>query len=364
MSDDSNVQHAEPKPQLDYPCGEPPEPGTAKEIAPGVHWLRMPMPFALDHINLWLVRDGQTKTGADGWAAFDTGVQTPETTAAWRRLFCADDTFRGAALTRIFVTHMHPDHIGMAGWLARKFDCRLWMTRTEYLSCRVLLADTGREAPQDGIGFYHRAGWDEEALEHYRARFGGFGRLTHALPDSYRRLHDGESLRIGAHDWRVVVGNGHSPEHACFHCAELKLLISGDQVLPKISSNVSVFPIEPDADPLSDWLASLAKLKAEVPDDVLVLPAHNEPFRGLHARLDYLERSQRQALDRLRAALAAKPGRAVDVFGTLFGRPIGSNPTLLGLATGESVAHLNHLLARGEAVVEHDSDGVAWYRTR
>ena len=335
--------------------GEPPPPGEARDVAPGIVWLRMPLPFALDHINLWALRDG------DGWAAIDSGVQSGDTAAAWRRLFARDGALGQGGLTRLFATHMHPDHVGMAGWLTRKFGCRLWMTRLEYLTCRVLLADTGREAPPDGVNFYRAAGWDEDALENYRARFGGFGKLMHALPDSYRRLHEGESLRIGGHAWRVVVGKGHSPEHACLHSAELKLLVSGDQVLPRISSNVSVFPTEPDADPLGDWLASLDKLRREVPDDVLVLPSHNEPFRGLHARLDYLARSQQQALDRLRRTLA-KPKRAVDVFGELFGRPIGAEPNLLGMATGESIAHLNHLLRRGEAVKDVDAGGVAWYR--
>jgi glyoxylase-like metal-dependent hydrolase (beta-lactamase superfamily II) len=184
---------------------------------------------------------------------------------------------------------------------------------------------------------------------------------VHALPDSFRRLRDAESIRIGTHDWRVVVGNGHSPEHACLHCPELKLLISGDQVLPKISSNVSVFPTEPDADPLGDWIASIAKLRAALPDDVLVLPAHGEPFRGLHARLDRLASGHDKGLGRLRSALA-EPKRVVDVFGALFARPIDSNGELLGLATGESLAHLNHLLARGEALHELGSDGVARYR--
>jgi glyoxylase-like metal-dependent hydrolase (beta-lactamase superfamily II) len=258
---------------------------------------------------------------------------------------------------------MHPDHMGMAGWLTRKFECRLWITRLEYLMCRVLVADTGREAPEDAISFYRRAGWDDDAIENYRARFGGFGKLVHAIPDSYRRLFDDERILIGGHEWRVVVGHGHSPEHACFHCPELKLFVSGDQVLPRISSNVSVFPTEPDADPLGDWLSSLDKLRREVPDDVLVLPSHNEPFRGLHARLDNLARSQNGALERLRGALSV-PRRAVDVFGELFSRPIGSEPNLLGMATGESLAHLNYLVHRQEVGVSTDAHGVAWYCRR
>ncbi len=168
-------------------------------------------------------------------------------------------------MTRVIVTHMHPDHIGMAGWITRKFGCRLWITRLEYLMCRVLSADTGREAPEDALRFYRAAGWDQDALDTYQSRFGGFGKALHALPDSFRRLTDGEEIAIGDHVWRVVVGNGHSPEHACLYCPALKLMISGDQVLPRISSNVSVFPTEPDGDPLRDWLTSLARIKTRVP---------------------------------------------------------------------------------------------------
>src|SRR5439155_26562686 len=156
------------------------------------------------------------------------------------------------------------DQVGMAGWLTRKFGVRLWMTPMEYLTCRVMVSDSGREAPPDAIEFYRRAGWSTAAIETYRARFGNFGKHIHPLPDSFRRLDDGEELLIGANTWRVIVGTGHSPAHACLYCPALKVLISGDQVLPRISSNVSVYPTEPDADPMSGWLASLAKLKREV----------------------------------------------------------------------------------------------------
>jgi len=353
MSDESAVSLRQPRPALEYPCGEPPAPGSATEVAPGVLWLRMPLPFTLDHINLWALRDGK------GWTIVDTGVQSNDTTSAWRSLFAADGALGQGGLERVVVTHMHPDHVGMAGWLTRKFDCRLWMTRLEYLNCRVLVADTGREAPEDGVRFYRQAGWDDDAIEYYRVRFGNFGRMTHALPESFRRIRDGERLQIGGHEWQVLVGTGHSPEHACLYCVELKLLISGDQVLPRISSNVSVFPTEPDADPLHGWLRSLERIEAAVPDDVLVLPAHNEPFRGLHARLRYLAQGHRTSLARLRRSLET-PKRVVDVFGTLFGRPI-DHPHLLSLATGESLAHLNYLVHRRDAVATRDGDGVLWY---
>ncbi len=336
--------------RLSYPFEGAPAEGEALDVAPGVKWMRMPLGGALAFINVWAVREH------GGWAIIDTGLQTQATAKAWRRIFA--ETFAGEPVTRVIVTHMHPDHIGMAGWITRKFGCRLWITRLEYLMCRVLFADTGREAPADGLRFYEAAGWDRDALDTYQSRFGGFGKALHALPDSFRRLSDGEEFEIGEHVWRVVVGNGHSPEHACLYCPALKLLISGDQVLPRISSNVSVFPTEPDGDPLRDWLSSLARIKTRVPDEVLVLPAHNDPFHGLHARLDHLIGGHERALERLEGLLA-EPKRAIDVFGVLFKRSITAD--LLGMATGEALAHLNCLIHRGAARRAADAEGVDWY---
>ena len=336
---------------LIYPLQSPPAPGQSVEVAPGVLWLRMPLPMALDHINLWALADG------DSWTIVDTGMQTTDTAAAWQSDLSGP--LRGRPVGRVICTHMHPDHIGMAGWLTRHFDCRLWITRLEYATCRMLVADTGREPPSDALRFYRAAGWNEQALEDYKARFGEFGKHIHSLPDSFRRITEGDEIQIGGRAWRAVIGRGHSPEHLCLHCPDLALMISGDQVLPRITSNVSVFPTEPDADPLADWLASIPAIARRVPDDVLVLPSHNEPFRGLHARLRQLGAGHEVALGRLREALR-EPKRAIDVFDVMFRRGVG--PGLLTFATGEALAHLNCLIHRRQAVRELDAAGVAWYR--
>lgn len=340
---------------LDFPCGSAPATGQAKEVAHGVLWLRVPLPAAkAAHINTWALRDG------DGWAVVDTGMFAPVCLDAWNALLAEDGALGGEPLTRVFATHMHSDHVGMAGWLTRRAGCELWMTRTEYLNARLNVADTEREAPDQAIAFYRRAGWDKGPLEQFRIGYGRFGKVTSPLPEGHRRLHDGQRLRIGDHQWHVVVGNGHSPEHACLYCPELKLLISGDQALPLVSSNVSVLTTEPHADPMHDWLTSLDKLWRTIADDVLVLPAHDDPFLGLHARLDSLAAKRHRALNQVRQALAARPQRAIDIVRVLFGRGL-EDWFVLKLATGEALAYLNWLIGRGEAMVHDDAAGVAWY---
>jgi glyoxylase-like metal-dependent hydrolase (beta-lactamase superfamily II) len=339
---------------LHYPFGAP-ETGNFFTVAPGVHWIRLALPYKLDHINVWALEDG------DGWTLVDTGIRTEDTVATWKSLMSRPPLDR--PIKRVITTHMHPDHVGMAGWLTRQYSIELWISRIEYLSCRTLMSDTAREAPLEALQFYRAAGWSEDAIESYRARFGNFGRLIHALPDSYRRIKDGDCIRVGGHDWEVVTGFGHSPEHSCLYSAKLQLFISGDQVLPKISSNVSVHPMEPHANPMADWFTSMERIRDRVPDDVLVLPAHNECFRGLHARITHLLNGQHAALDALRDLLAS-PKRVVDTFATLFRRPVReSDGTQLGLATGEATACLNYLLAQGEVDVDV-VDGVHWFRLR
>ena len=335
---------------IDYAFDTRPEHGGIYPVAEGLRWLRMPLPMVLEHINLWILDDGA------GCTIVDTGVFIESNREVWEATFAGE--LRDRPLTRVVVTHLHPDHAGCAGWLAEQHGVDLWMTREEYLLCRILIADTGRPAPEAGVRFYRAAGFSGEALQRYQDMFGQFGKYVAPMPESYRRLVDGDQVSIGGSGWEIIVGRGHSPEHACLFDAERNLVISGDQVLPTISSNVSVYPTEPFANPLSDWIESLLAMKQRLPEDVLVLPAHGRPFRGAHARIDALVREHTEALDKL-LDLCGESRRAVDVFPALFkGRISAGN---LIMATGEAVAHLNYLVEVG-AIESGIDDGVRWYR--
>ena len=337
---------------LSYAFDDTPTAGSAAEILDGLYWLRLSLPFELEHINLWVLRDD------DGWAVVDTGIDTDDSRAGWTTAFSG--FMQDERITRVFATHLHPDHIGCAGWLAERYGVELWMTREEYILCRVLVADTGRPAPKAGLDFYRTAGFTEHQLTNYQQLFGMFGRYVSPLPESFRRLREGDCIDIGEYNFQILIGRGHSPEHACFFDAGRNLLIAGDQLLPTISSNVSVFPTEPNANPLGDWLHSLTRFRRELPEDVLVLPAHGRPFHGAHARLDELIRKHRERLERL-LDYCREPRRVVDTFPALF-RSRASDDSLI-MATGEAIAHLNYHRAENTIMLETDADGVNWYRT-
>lgn len=325
--------------------------GETMTLIEGLTWLRMPLPFQLNHINLWLLRDG------GGWVIVDTGLDTNTTRGIWHEVFA--NGMAGDRATDVVVTHLHPDHAGCANWLVGEFDANLWMTREEYLLCRVLIADTGKEAPPEGEHFYRAAGFNNEQIAAYRDNFGMFGKFVKGMPQSHRRLRDGDSYVFAGRQWEVIVGRGHSPEHACLYDRESNVLISGDQILPTISPNISVWPTEPQANPLQDFFESIDRLAAYLPEDVLVLPAHGRPFRGAHARLEAL---RREHTDRLQILLdnGREPRRAVDVLADLFGRAITDGNRIM--ATGEALSHLHYLVFAGDMTAEIDDDHVTWFR--
>ncbi|HBI19655.1 MULTISPECIES: MBL fold metallo-hydrolase [unclassified Brevundimonas] len=350
MADDGAAAVTRDARGLTYPFAGVPAPGEAVEVARGVLWLRFALPFQLDHVNAYALRDGA------GWVVIDTGLRTPDTVAAWETALAGP--LEGRRITRLICTHMHPDHIGLAGWLCERSGAPLWMSRLEYVTARMLMAEEAGDAPKDGVRFFRAAGWTEDQIEKWRGDYGGFAKGVAPMPRSHRRLSDGDAVRIGDDDWTVVIGSGHSPEHVCLWRRSDDVFLAGDQILPRISSNVSVWPTEPMADPLGDWMASLDRLRGIMPEGALILPAHGEPFCGVHARLEALKRGHETALKRLERTLR-QPSRVIDGFPAVFGRTVGDG--VLGMATGEAQAHLNYLEKRGRARRTRDENGVDWW---
>jgi len=322
---------------LEYPVPEVPAPAQLHEVADGVRWLRMPLPFALDHINLWLLRDG------DGWTVVDTGFGNGATQKLWDQVLA--ERLDGRPITRIVVTHLHPDHLGLAGWLAERFGVDVWMTQAEFLLAHVFWSTSGGEgdALARAATLYERHGLDAPRVAKIASRAGSYRLAIPALPGAFRRLLDGDRLVIDGREWRVIVGRGHSPEHAALHCPSLGVLISGDMVLPKITTNVSVLPFEPEGDPLGLYLASLRRF-AELPQDTLVLPSHGLVFRGLHRRLEQLAAHHEERFALIVDA-CARPCTAAELLDRLFRRELDTHQ--LSFAMGEAIAHLNHLMHAG-----------------
>jgi glyoxylase-like metal-dependent hydrolase (beta-lactamase superfamily II) len=330
----------------------PPAVGEAIPVADGILWIRMPLPFILDHINLWAIDEG------DAWTLVDTGVKMPNLKRAWEKLLAGP--LAAKPVRRIIATHMHPDHVGLAGWLCPKLNVPLYMTAEEYLTGRNMTLGRWETVPPEFVAFFKRAGLTVEEQEIItKVGYGHFMDSSYTLPPAFYRLTDGMVLDMGRQTFRVQVGRGHSPEHACLVRTSDGLMISGDQLLPRISSNVSVHAMEPEADPLADWLESLAVL-AKMPDDSLVLPAHGLPFYGGASRAQALIDDHMERLQATRAACTT-PKRGMDLLPFIFRREIVGRQILL--AVGEALAHAHYLRGRGELVSEDDAEGVRWFRT-
>ncbi|MFN7666041.1 MAG: MBL fold metallo-hydrolase [Inhella sp.] len=340
---------------LTFPWGDTlPAPGTCIELKPGLLWLRMGLPFALDHINLWLLRDDDANEGP-GWAIVDCGIADEATRTAWDAVF-ASGALQGHPIRRVIVTHFHPDHLGNAHWLCQRWGCRLWMSATDYHVGRIASQSTVGMGGDSAATFFGSHGLtDPDSLAKIRGRADYYPRMVPQVPASFRRLMDGEAFDVGGHRWTARVGHGHSPEHLSFHGESLGVLIAGDMVLPRISTNVSVVDVEPEADPLRLYLASLDHLR-DLPDDTLVLPAHGRPFVGLATRLNQLHAHHAERLAELRGALASGPKSAADVLSVLFKRPLDLHQTTF--AMGEAIAHLHHLWLAGQAKRQRGVDGV------
>ena len=339
--------------QLTYPLGETlPANGRSLELVPGVRWLRMTLPFALDHINLWLLRD--EIDGRQGWTVVDCCVDRAEARSQWETIFANE--LEGLPVLRVMVTHMHPDHIGLAAWLCERWNCPLWISATDYFSARLHAGGGAGFGADLAMAFFASHGLaGPEGAEAVRSRSNHYSNLVPAIPAAFRRLQHGQRVRIGGHDWDCIAGYGHAPEHIAFHCQTPGLLIGGDMMLPRISTNISVQATEPEADPLSAFLASLDGFRA-LPVDTLTLPAHGKPFTGLHLRVDQLQTHHQDRLAEVMQACAESPKSAAQIVPVMFRRALDTHQTIFAL--GEAIAHLHLLWHQGQLRRTLEPDGV------
>ena len=333
---------------LEYPFPEIPAPGTTREVAPGIHWLSMPLPFQLDHINLWLMAD------EGGWTVVDTGIGNEATRGLW------DKILEGKTVRRVIVTHYHPDHAGNAAWLSQRFGAELWMTQGEYLTAHAVRTSTAGYTADAVLAVFRRNGLDEKRAAAMATGRNRYAALVPEFPFSYRRIIENDELRIGAHAWRAIIGHGHAPEHLSLYSESANVLIAGDMLLSTISTNVSVWSIDPEGDPLRLFLDSVARYR-ELPADVLVLPSHGKPFRGAHARVRALQKHHEDRFAELEQALKDGPKSACELLGVLFRRPLDAHQTFF--AMGEAIAHLHYLYYAGKVKREAGADGIMRYAT-
>jgi glyoxylase-like metal-dependent hydrolase (beta-lactamase superfamily II) len=343
--------------QLHYPLGETlPDSGQALEVAPGVRWIRMALPFALDHINLWLLRD--EIDGQDGWTIVDCCIARKESQAQWEAIFASQ--LAGLPVLRVIVTHMHPDHIGLAHWLCERWQVRLWISATDYHTARLACSSPAGFGGDSAAQFFAMHGLlDAMSLDQIRGRSGYFANMVPAVPSRFSRLMDGMDLRIGGRRWRCISGYGHAPEHIALYSDDAALptpvLISGDMLLPRISTNISVYDIEPESNPLALFLSSIDKFKP-LAANTLTLPSHGKPFEGLHTRVQQLQDHHRDRLDEVMQACKASPCSGTDILPVMFKRPLDLHQTTFAL--GEAIAHLHLLWFAGRLQRRLSADGI------
>jgi glyoxylase-like metal-dependent hydrolase (beta-lactamase superfamily II) len=346
--------------KLHYPLGDTlPEQGQAIEVAPGIKWLRIGLPFALNHINLWLLKDNID--GQEGWTVVDCCIDRPESRAQWEQVFV--NALEGLPIVRVIVTHMHPDHVGLAHWLCERWGVALWMSGTDYNVARMAcLPSSGFEGLESAAFFAKHGLVDPIAQEKLKARANYFATLVPAMPSSYRRMMEGDIIQIGdknnsndIRNWRCISGYGHAPEHIALYCEDARILLGGDMMLPRISTNVSVYNIEPESNALQLFLDSIDKFAACAPD-TLALPSHGKPFVGIHERIQQLHDHHADRLQEVRDTCKAKPSSAADVLPVMFKRVLDLHQTTF--AMGEVIAHLHYLWFKGELKREFCTDGV------
>ena len=356
-SDQAHVSELEKR--LHYPLADRlPAPGASLTVAPGVKWLRMALPFALNHINLWLLRD--EIEGRAGWSVVDCCISSEASKAQWEQIFAGE--LEGLPILRVIVTHMHPDHIGLAHWLCQRWQVQMWISATDYGLARIGTQGPTGFGGDSAAAFFASHGLnDPDSVEKVRGRGNYFLNLVPSVPRQYRRMLDGDRITIGTRQWRCISGYGHAPEHISLYCEEARLLIGGDMMLPRISTNVSVYDQEPESNPLQQFLDSIDKFRS-LDAQTLTLPAHGKPFTGLYERIEQLHAHHRERLAEVMQACTARPSSAAELIPVLFKRQLDLHQTTF--AMGESVAHLHALWFDGLLQRSLGADGVYRFAPR
>jgi len=344
MSHAPHATHSPPG-ELTYPFPQAPGTGEVVEVAPGILWVRLALPFRLDHVNIYLIEDD------GGWAVFDAGIADEASRAAWEALLAGP--LAGARLTRLIVSHAHPDHIGLAGWLCERHGLPLLCSQTTYLSCLNISLSPGALEAKPYRDFYRRHGLSAEMTELVSTRGHSYLKMVTPLPLTFMRLLSGDNLTIGGRQFRVYSGDGHAPEQILLYLPEEKVLLAADQVIAKITPNISVWAVDPDGDPLGHYLRSTRLIRQHVPEDTLALPGHQLPFYGLQQRCEEIVAHHDERCRQIAEACESGPKSVADLVPVLFPRQLDAHQ--LSFAFSEVHAHVNRMLRRGE---------LAWTQTR
>lgn len=337
--------------KITYPFDQQPKINVLQEIAPRVYWLRLTMPFKLDHINLWLIEEDSC------WTLIDTGPNTATSRASWLEIF--SNQLKGKPIGQIICTHAHPDHIGLAGWIGEQQSAQLLMSKGEFEFYHQLFTDNEHTSLAQVKQFYQSAGASDKQVKNYLKHIQAFGKIIYPMPSIYQKLQNNDRITLGNYHWQIHIGKGHSPEHICLFCDELSMFISGDQLLPTISPNISVWPTDPDANPMSDFLLSCHALNKIINNSTLVLPSHGLPFHGGVNRLNTLVEDAEKNINNL-YEFCQQPRRVSDVFPILFNAEINESNVML--AYGEALANLNYLCAQGKIIVTSDERNINYYQ--
>ncbi len=316
-----------------------------RQVLPGILMFTLPVDYGIDHVNIYLIRDGE------GWCLFDTGADCEAARALWLRALAGP---LAAGLTRIIVSHHHPDHLGLAVWLQERTGAPILMREEELaVAWQTHVASASDRAYC--IDFMRRHGLAPEAAQQV---VGGVlqSNMACAVPERVEPLEAGQTLHIGDHAFDVLVLGGHSIAQICLYEPRLRLLLTGDQLLERITPNIGVWPYG-ETDPLPRYLDSLRIIAGMEIEHVL--PAHHRVYHAGVERAHGLVAHHQRALRKFMARLGAGGMNATELSYAVYGAQ--GDPLHGYLAMGETLAHLLWLARSGYVRGEETSAATRWY---